>query len=69
MTSDDRAQLVEDIRTSGNKRRDIAERAALSEDFDIAAAWEVLTELEDSIEKRVVTARVKDESGSTRNSP
>ena len=60
MTSDERAQLVEDIRTSGNKRRDIAERAALSEDFDIAAAWEVLTELDNSIAQRIGDAGAKE---------
>ena len=53
MTSDERAQLVEDIRVAGTKRRDIAERAQLDEDFDLAAAWEALTDLDDSIEKRV----------------
>jgi hypothetical protein len=38
MTIDERAQLVEDIRVAGAKRRDIAERAQLDKDFDIAAA-------------------------------
>lgn len=58
MTSDERAQLVEDIKTSSNKRREIAERAGLSEDFDIAAAWEALDELDRSIDERVANARV-----------
>jgi hypothetical protein len=53
MTVDERAQLVEDIRVSGAKRRDIAERALLDKDFDIAAAWEELEDLDASIEKRV----------------
>ena len=53
MTIDERAQLVEDIRVAGTKRRDIAERAQLDKDFDIAAAWEELTALDASIEKRV----------------
>jgi hypothetical protein len=53
MTVDERAQLVEDIRVAGAKRRDIAERAQLNKDFDIAAAWEELTDLDASIEKRI----------------
>jgi len=53
MTVDDRAQLVEDIRISGTKRRDIAERAHLDQEFDIAAAWEALEDLDKSIAKRV----------------
>ena len=36
MTIDERAQLVEDIRVAGTKRREIAERAQLDKDFDIA---------------------------------
>ena len=58
MTIDERAQLVEDIKTSSNKRRDIAERAELNKDFDIAAAWEVLEELDRSIAQRV--AQIKE---------
>jgi hypothetical protein len=53
MTVDERAQLVEDIRVAGVKRRDIAERAQLNKDFDIVAAWEELTDLDASIEKRI----------------
>jgi hypothetical protein len=53
MTIDERSQLVEDIRVAGAKRRDIAERAQLDKDFDIAAAWQQLTDLDASIEKRV----------------
>ena len=59
MTSDERAQLIEDIKKSAKIRLDIIERAQLSEDFDIAAAWETLDELDDSIEQRVVKAGVK----------
>jgi len=59
MTSDERAQLIEDIRKSAKVRLDIIERAQLSEHFDIAAAWETLDVLDDSIEQRVVKARVK----------
>ena len=58
MTIDERAQLVEDIRVAGTKRRDIAERAQLDKDFDIAAAWEQLTELDASIKKRVGDSNV-----------
>ena len=58
MTIDERAQLVEDIRVAGAKRRDIAERAQLDKDFDISAAWEELTDLDSSIEKRVGNSNV-----------
>ena len=58
MTSDERAQLVEDIKMSGSKRRDIAERAALDRQFDVAAAWEELEELDKSINARVVKSRL-----------
>ena len=58
MTSDERAQLVEDIKRSDNMRRGIVERAELSEDFDILAAWEEVEKLEDSITKRIVSARM-----------
>ena len=40
MTADERDQLIEDIKSSSNKRRAIAEQAERSKDFDIAAAWE-----------------------------
>jgi hypothetical protein len=39
MTVDERAQLVEDIKLSSTKRRQIAERAELDKEFDIQAAW------------------------------
>jgi hypothetical protein len=57
MTPDERAQLVEDIKRSAKTRHDIAERAELSKDFDIAAAWEVLAELDESIGKGIHKAR------------
>ena len=57
MTVDERAQLVEDIRTSSGRRRDIVERAERSADFDIVAAWEELEDLDESIYKRIQTAR------------
>jgi len=42
-------------------RRDIAERAQLDKDFDIAAAWEELTDLDASIENRVGDSDVAQE--------
>ena len=57
MTSDERAQLVEDIKRSNKMREDIVERAALSEDFDIVAAWEVLEDIDESINARIASAR------------
>lgn len=57
MTSDERAQLVEDIKRSNKMREDIVERAALSEDFDIVAAWEVLEDIDESINTRIASAR------------
>jgi hypothetical protein len=57
MTSDERAQLVEDIKRSDNLRRGIVERAELSEDFDVLAAWEEVEKLDESITKRIVAAR------------
>jgi hypothetical protein len=58
MTSDERAQLVEDIKRSDNLRRGIVERAELSEDFDILAAWEEVEKLDESITKRIGAARM-----------
>jgi hypothetical protein len=58
MTSDERAQLVEDIKKSDNLRRGIVERAELSEDFDILAAWEEVEKLDESIGQRIVAARM-----------
>ena len=58
MTSDERAQLIEDIKKSDNLRRGIVERAELSEDFDILAAWEEVEKLDESITKRIVSARM-----------
>jgi hypothetical protein len=58
MTSDERAQLIEDIKKSDNLRRGIVERAELSEDFDILAAWEEVEKLDESIGKRIVAGRM-----------
>jgi len=53
MTSDERAQLIEDIRRSNSMRERIVEQAVADKTFDIAAAWETLDELERSINARV----------------
>ena len=57
MTSDERAQLVEDIKRSNNLRHGIVERAERSEEFDILAAWEEVEKLDTSINKRIIAAR------------
>lgn len=59
MTSDERAQLLEDIKKSDNLRRGIVQRAELSEEFDILAAWEEVEKLDEPIAKRIVAARMK----------
>jgi hypothetical protein len=58
MTSDERAQLIEDIDRSANIREGIVEQARLSKDFDIAAAWNEVEALDESINKRVGDARI-----------
>ena len=57
MTSDERAQLVEDIKKSNNLRHAIAERAERDEEFDIAAAWQEVEELDASIAERIANTR------------
>jgi hypothetical protein len=59
MTPDERAQLVEDIKKSDNLRRGIVERAELSKDFDILAAWEEVEKLDESIGQRIAAARMR----------
>jgi hypothetical protein len=59
MTSDERAQLIEDIRRSTSMRERILERASVDEEFDLAAAWETLEELDKSINARVPKSHVK----------
>ena len=59
MTSDERAQLIEDIRRSTSMRERILEQASADEQFDIAAAWETLEELDKSINARVPKSRLK----------
>jgi hypothetical protein len=57
MTSDERAQLVQDIKRADSLRRGVIERAELSEDFDILAAWEEVEKLDTDINRRVIAAR------------
>lgn len=57
MTSDERAQLVEDIKRADSLRRGVVERAEVSEDFDILAAWEEVEKLDADINSRVTAAR------------
>jgi hypothetical protein len=59
MTSDERAQLIEDIRRSASMREHIAEHAGADKEFDITAAWETLNELDQSMNARVVKERLK----------
>jgi hypothetical protein len=57
MTSDERAQLVEDIKRADKLRRGVVERAEVSEDFDILAAWEEVEKLDTDINRRIIAAR------------
>jgi hypothetical protein len=59
MTTDERDQLIEDIRRSTSVRERIIEQAQADEQFDLAAAWETLDELDASINARVVKSRGK----------
>jgi|KBSMisStandDraft_5_1062788.scaffolds.fasta_scaffold1412563_1 hypothetical protein len=53
MNVDERAQLLEDIKRSSTMRERIYEQARLDPEFDIAAAWKTLDELDTSINDRV----------------
>ena len=57
MTSDERAQLIEDIKKCDNYRRGLIERAEGSKDFDIPSAWEEIEDIEKSIYDRIVKVR------------
>ena len=57
MTSDERAQLVEDIKRSSRIRDAIVARAERDAEFDIAAAWEELDELDADINRRIIAGR------------
>jgi hypothetical protein len=63
MTSEERAQLVEDIERSANMRRGVAEQARLGHDFDIAAAWEEVEELDASIDTRIRSTNLSSQCG------
>ena len=56
MTVEERAQLIEDIERSATIRRAIVEQARLSKEFDIAAAWQDLAEIDASIQARIAAA-------------
>jgi hypothetical protein len=58
MNADERAQLLEDIKRSSTIRERIYEQARLDPQFDIAAAWTTLDELDESIHERVISSRV-----------
>jgi len=59
ITPDERAQLIEDIRWSTASRERIVERASADKEFDIAAAWETVEDLDRSIYTRILRARSK----------
>jgi hypothetical protein len=54
MNVDDRAQLIEDIDRSANLRKHIAQQARLSPEFDIAAAFKDVAELDTAIATRLM---------------
>jgi hypothetical protein len=58
MNADERAQLLEDIKRSSTIRERIYEQARLDPEFDIAAAWRTLDELDESIHERVNISQV-----------
>jgi len=60
MTSDERAQLVEDIQRSAKIREGIVEQARLDKAFDLIAAWQELDELDQSIDARVAKSRLSE---------
>jgi hypothetical protein len=57
MDQEERAQLIEDIRRSASIRDHIIEQASVDKEFDIAAAWETLDELDRSINARLTKGR------------
>ena len=57
MTTDERLELIEDVKKSNHKRDQIIRRAEMDQEFDIAAAWEDLDELDSSIAARIKNAR------------
>lgn len=59
MTQDERLQLLEDIKKSNHTREEIVRRAEADQRFDIAAAWEEVGDLEESIASRIRMARLE----------
>ena len=57
MTSDERTQLLEDMKKSNRMRSEIVERAEADTEFDIVAAWETVDEVDASILQRILHAR------------
>jgi len=57
MTPDERAQLIEDIQRSAKFRESVVDQARMDKQFDIAAAWEELDQLDKSITDRIVKER------------
>ena len=60
MTSDERTQLLEDIKKSNRMRAEIVERAEADKEFDLVAAWETVDEIDASILQRVLDAQPND---------
>ena len=58
MTSEERDQLIEDIKRSNTMRERIIEQAEADEQFDLSAAWETLDELDASINARITKSRM-----------
>jgi hypothetical protein len=54
-----RAKLIEDFSRSNASRERIVERASADKEFDIAAAWETVEDLDRSICTRILRARSK----------
>jgi hypothetical protein len=59
MTSEERAQLIEDIDRSAGMRQRIVDQARLSKSFDLVAAWEELDQFDASISARIKKGRVQ----------
>jgi hypothetical protein len=60
MNSEERAKLIEDIRRSTLMREHIIEQAVADKECDLLAAWQTLDELDQSINERVVKARLEE---------
>ena len=60
MTSDERTQLVEDIKKSNRMRDEIVERAEADKEFDIVAARQTVDGIDASILQRILDAGPND---------